>query len=174
MKITCDRCGHELNNSCALKINDDTESFGCVCTECAEILHKEHGGEWGCESCDKAFEKKAKPRTARQGIKEKSVIKAVDEYLAWKQIPHWRMNSGALSTERGQFVRFGAKGMSDFYAIGPDGVSIWIECKRPQGGRLSEAQEDFLNCIRKNGGIAIVANSVETLELQLIAGGVIK
>jgi hypothetical protein len=57
--------------------------------------------------------------------------------------------------------------MADFYAIGPAGISIWIECKRPVGGRLSADQKEFLDCINREGGIGIVVNSVESLESQL-------
>jgi hypothetical protein len=100
-------------------------------------------------------------------VKEDTVINAVKEYLALKQIPHYRINSGGLKTPRGQLVKFGATGMSDIYAIGPAGISIWIECKRPKGGRLSEAQKEFLDCINRNGGIGIVVNSIDSLETQL-------
>ena len=112
-------------------------------------------------------------KAALRGVKEGPVINAVSEYLASKKIPHYRINSGALKTQRGGFVRFGAKGMSDFYAIGPAGISIWIECKRPVGGRVSEDQKEFLDCINRNGGIGIVVNSVESLERQLKEAGVI-
>jgi len=105
--------------------------------------------------------------------KEADVLKAVDHFLSIKKIPHWRINSGALKTERGHLVRFGAKGMSDFYAIGPNGLSIWIECKRPKGGVLSAAQKEFLDCVNRHGGIGIVVSSVESLELQLKEYGVI-
>jgi len=104
---------------------------------------------------------------ASRGVKENPVVKAVMDYLSIKQIPHYRINSGALKNERGKLVRFGSKGMSDIYAIGPNGISIWIECKRPVGGRLSEAQKEFLDCINRNGGIGIVVNSLESLERQL-------
>jgi TusA-related sulfurtransferase len=50
--------------------------------------------------------KTRKPKTALQSARENSVIKIVTDYLALKQIPHWRMNSGALMTERGQLVRY--------------------------------------------------------------------
>jgi len=113
-----------------------------------------------------------KPRTAAR-VKESPVLKAVDEYLWAKQIPHYRINSGALKTPSGGFVKFGAKGMSDYYAIGPAGISIWIECKRPVGGVLSAAQKEFLDCINRNGGIGIVVNSIESLEQQLKEAGVI-
>jgi hypothetical protein len=116
-----------------------------------------------------------KPETENplRKAKESTVINAVSQYLALKKIPHWRINSGAYKTERGGFVRYGAKGMADFYAIGPAGVSVWIECKRPEGGRLSEAQKEFLDCINRHGGIGIVVNSVESLEIQLNESGVI-
>jgi len=99
--------------------------------------------------------------------READVLKAVDRWLALKKIPHWRVNSGGLKTDRGRLVRFGARGMSDFYAIGPEGRSIWIECKRPHGGVVSAAQKEFLDCINRHGGIGIVVSSIESLELQL-------
>jgi hypothetical protein len=102
-------------------------------------------------------------------IGEGDVIRAVDQWLALKKIPHWRINSGCLKNSRGRPVRFGATGMADFYAIGPapEGKSIWIECKRPKGGIVSEAQHEFLDCINRHGGIGIVVNSIESLEQQL-------
>jgi hypothetical protein len=111
--------------------------------------------------------RKPKVEDPLQRVKENSVINAVEEYLTLKRIPHYRVNSGALKTPRGQLVRFGSPGMSDFYAIGPAGISIWIECKRPKGGRLSEAQKEFLDCINRNGGLGIVVNSIDSLEIQL-------
>jgi hypothetical protein len=105
---------------------------------------------------------------------EKSVMRAVSEWLALRQIPHWRINSGGLKDKNNRLVRFGAAGMSDYYAIGSGGISIWIECKRPKGGRLSEPQKNFLDCINRNGGIGIVVSSVESLEQQLKEAGVIQ
>jgi hypothetical protein len=105
--------------------------------------------------------------------KEGSVLNAVSSYLSALQIPHWRINSGGLKDSHGRLVRFGAPGMSDYYAIGPAGVSIWIECKRPKGGRLSESQKEFLDCVNRSGGIGIVVNSIESLEQQLKESGVI-
>lgn len=108
-------------------------------------------------------------------IKEGDVIDAVTKWLALHKIPHWRINSGMLKNPRGQPVRFGAKGMSDFFAIGPapEGKSIWIECKRPRGGVVSAAQKDFLDCVNRHGGIGIVVKSIESLEQQLKEAGII-
>ena len=106
-------------------------------------------------------------------IKEADVIKTVSRWLSFNKIPHWRINSGALKTERGRLVHFGAKGMADIYAIGPEGKSVWIECKRPHRGVISAAQKEFLDCINKHGGTGIIVSSVESLELQLKEAGVI-
>jgi hypothetical protein len=108
-----------------------------------------------------------------RGEKEASVLRAVDHWLTAKGIAHWRINSGALKTEGGRFVRFGARGMADIYAIGQEGKSIWIECKRSEGGVVSDAQREFLECVAANGGIGIVVSSVESLERQLKGYGVV-
>ena len=105
--------------------------------------------------------------------KEAYIITAVCGYLAAVGVPYWRINSGAYKTERGGFVRYGAPGMADVYAVGPAGRSIWIECKRPEGGRLSAAQAEFLEVINKAGGVGIVVNSIDSLETQLKERGVI-
>jgi hypothetical protein len=101
--------------------------------------------------------------------KEADVLRAVGQWLALNHIPYWRINSGGLKNSHGRLVLFGAKGMADFCAIGPapEGKSIWIECKRPDGGVVSAAQREFLDCINRRGGIGIVVNSVESLEQQL-------
>ena len=110
---------------------------------------------------------KPKAEDPLRSVKEGAVINAVEQFLSLRNIPHYRINSGALENKRGQLVKFGSTGMSDFYAIGPAGISIWIECKRPVGGRLSEAQKEFLDCINRHGGVGIVVNSIESLESQL-------
>ena len=99
-------------------------------------------------------------------VMERDVLGAVLQWLELKRMPRWRINSGALKTRRGNLVRFGARGMSDIHAIGPGGISIWIECKRPKGGALSADQREFLDCVNRNGGIGIIVSSIESLELQ--------
>jgi hypothetical protein len=108
-------------------------------------------------------------------IKEADVLNAVLRWLALHRIPHWRVNSGGLKDSHGRLVCFGATGMSDIHAIGPapEGKSIWIECKRLRGGVVSAAQNEFLDCVNRHGGIGIVVNSIESLEQQLKEVGVI-
>jgi hypothetical protein len=114
-----------------------------------------------------SYARKPRKKTTVIPQKEGSVMKAVSQWLALRKIPHWRINSGGLKDKRGRLVRFGAPGMSDFYAVGSAGISIWIECKRPSGGVLSAAQKEFLDCINRHGGIGIVVDSIESLEIQL-------
>jgi hypothetical protein len=111
--------------------------------------------------------RKPKADKSLKGVKENPVVNAVMKYLKLKKIPRYRVNSGAMKTPSGGWIKFGFPGMSDVYAIGPAGISIWIECKRPVGGVLSEAQREFLDCVNRNGGIGIVVNSIESLEKQL-------
>jgi hypothetical protein len=111
---------------------------------------------------------KTKPRReAVPRISEAEVVRRVMEYLSLSGIPYYRMNSGAYRTENGGFVRFGAKGMSDIYAIGPGGRSVWIECKRPKGGVVSPYQQSFIDCVKRHGGVAVIVTSLESLEIQL-------
>jgi len=117
--------------------------------------------------------RKQKKGTSLKNVRENPVMNVVKNFLEIHRIPYWRLNSGAYKTPKGHYVRYGAKGMSDIYAIGKDGISIWIECKRPVGGVLSEPQKNFLDCINRNGGIGIVVNSVESLEEQLREAGII-
>lgn len=105
-------------------------------------------------------------------IREADVLKSVLEYLAVKNIPAVRMNTGAFKTEEGGFIRCGVRGMSDIYAVGKKGRSIWIECKQP-GGRLTKYQEAFMDMINKAGGVGIVVNSVDSLDVQLKEAGVL-
>jgi hypothetical protein len=112
-------------------------------------------------------------REAVPPISEAEVVRRVMEYLTLSGIPCYRMNNGAYCTEGGGFVRFGAKGMSDIYAIGPGGRSVWIECKRPKGGVVSPYQREFIDCMNRHGGVAVIVTSLESLEIQLKEAGVI-
>lgn len=51
-------------------------------------------------------------------------------------------------------------GIPDLYVRG-HGRRVWIEVKRPHGGKLSEHQHRFIASELGNGGEAIVARSVE-------------
>lgn len=78
----------------------------------------------------------------------------------------WRNNTGAVKTGS-RFIRFGYTGSSDILGICPDGRFLAVECKREKGGVLSDKQREFLSHIKANGGVAIVANNLETLIKEL-------
>ena len=89
-----------------------------------------------------------------------------------------RCNNAAGKAQSGQFMRsftcngHAVNGVSDIYAV-KNGISIWIECKRPVGGKVSEAQRNFLDAMNRNGAVGIVVNSIESLEEQLREAGVL-
>lgn len=90
---------------------------------------------------------------------EGETLKAILDYLSIKRIFHWRNNSGALETKSGGFVRFGAVGSADVFAI-RGGVVYGIEVKSPVG-RLSEDQIAFGNGFKEAGGMYVVARSLD-------------
>lgn len=79
----------------------------------------------------------------------------------------WRQNSGAVRVGK-RFIRFTSiKGVSDIIGLTSDGRFIAVECKREKGGVLSPEQKMFLESVKRNGGIGIVANSLDTLISEL-------
>jgi len=92
--------------------------------------------------------------------------------LADAQVMSFRNNTGALKDKDGRLVRYGlCKGSSDIIGIKkikitPDmvgqeiGVFMAIEVKAAKG-KATQAQTNFLHMVRKHGGLAGVARSVE-------------
>lgn len=114
---------------------------------------------------------------AEKEIKESSVLKQVEEWLTLHRFWHMRCNNSAGKAQSGMFMRsftcngHAVKGVSDIYAI-KDGVTFWIECKRPVGGVVSVDQRNFLDAMNRHGAVGIVVNSIESLEAQLKEAGV--
>lgn len=104
------------------------------------------------------------------GAKESVVLKECLIVLDMLNIYHWRNNTGAVRCGK-RFIRFGYKGSADILGILPDGRFLAVECKREKGGKLSDAQREFLNNISLNGGVALVINDsaelFNTLHLTL-------
>ena len=113
-----------------------------------------------------------------RGVREAEVLRQVEEWLTVRHIWHMRCNNSAGKAQSGQFMRsftcngHAVSGVSDIYAV-KDGISIWIECKRPVDGRLSDGQRNFLDAMNRNGAVGIVVNGIESLESQLKDAGVI-
>lgn len=121
---------------------------------------------------------RARTKGTEQTVHESVVLKQVEEWLTLRHIWHMRCNNAAGKAQSGQFMRsftcngHAVNGVSDIYAV-KNGTSIWIECKRPVGGKVSEAQRNFLDAMNRNGAVGIVVNSIESLEEQLREAGVL-
>jgi hypothetical protein len=107
-------------------------------------------------------------RLTRPEPKESDVLSAVLTALSLHPRVAWhaRMNSGAGKIVRkggmSQFMRWGFPGCPDVLGQlrGPHGTLLAVECKRPSG-EVTPEQTAFLECVRANGGVAIVARSVD-------------
>lgn len=94
----------------------------------------------------------------------------------WLRLTGWlvlRVNSGATVAEhkgKRRFFRFcDTPGVSDLLAL-KGGVFLGCEIKRP-GNKPTAKQLSFLDAVRRHGGMAIVADSVESLARQLGEAG---
>jgi hypothetical protein len=106
-------------------------------------------------------------------IYESDVMRMVDQALSAYYLPHHRNNVGAAKMGR-RWVRYGWPGSSDYIGICPgSGRFLAVECKRPDGGRLSADQREWLDMINRNGGVGIVADGLDSLIRQLKGAGVI-
>ena len=73
-------------------------------------------------------------------MKESDLVRFCLDYLASKRIFHWRNNTGAYKPEHGGFIKFGAKGSPDIFAV-RDGRLIGIECKVGKNKQSSEQKK---------------------------------
>jgi hypothetical protein len=92
-------------------------------------------------------------------LKEKDTQKTILKYLEAKRIFHYRNNSGALKTEKGGFVRFGATGSPDIICV-INGQFVGIEVKST-GGVHSKGQIKFQKALVDAGGCYILAHTPE-------------
>lgn len=92
---------------------------------------------------------------------EHEIQSAILDYLNLIHVMAWRCNTGAIKLGN-RYVRFGKKGMADILGILPNGKLLAIECKRP-GGRMTLEQEQFINDIKENNGVAFMADSLDTV-----------
>jgi hypothetical protein len=109
---------------------------------------------------------------------EKSVQASVLEWLnTVPGVKAWRQNTGAQTFEyksrrtgltKKRFIRFGEPGQGDVTGIGPHGVRIEIEIKRP-GKYPDFYQRSWMGFINDHGGIAFWADSLRSAVEQLRA-----
>jgi hypothetical protein len=101
---------------------------------------------------------------------ENRVKTEVLKYLKLRQIKAWSNPSGAVRIRPGKFMSFGLKGSADIVGCLPDGRFLAVEVKA-EHGRLSPEQREFLEMIKRQGGLAIVAQSWKDIDQALREAG---
>ena len=103
---------------------------------------------------------------------ERDIQRQIIDWLGWQGIFAFRTNTGAAMLPgragKPQLVRFGFKGVSDILGIVGQGQFLSIEVKRP-GGKLTIDQEVFRELVVKNGGLYILAKSLDDVKRALEA-----
>src|SRR5262249_45330158 len=101
--------------------------------------------------------------------REGAVVRGCLDYLrtvrGWLA---WRNNTGGRKIGA-RFVRWGLVGSGDIFALlPPNGRFLSCECKRP-AAQPTVAQRVWADAVRRAGGLAVVAASVQELEAALRA-----
>ncbi len=103
-------------------------------------------------------------------LPERSIQSQVLQYLGYRGIKAFRINSGMIATGEGRnrrLVRLAPKGFSDIVGVLPEsGRALFIEVKAPKG-KLTIHQQLFLEEMRGQGAVAFVARSIEDCEREL-------
>jgi len=99
-------------------------------------------------------------------MSESHLVKQCLQYLNLKHIDCWRNNSGALKTESGGFVRFGAMGSPDIFAF-INKQLVGIECKYGKN-KQSDNQKQFEKMMKKNGADYWLVYDIETFIGKLV------
>jgi len=103
-------------------------------------------------------------------MKESLVVHACIQWLCLHKVKWWRQNTGAIKTESGAWVRFGDKGSPDLMCRVPVTIGdrklatlVGIECKSDKG-KLSDDQAAWRAAHEADGGVYLVARSIDDLE----------
>ena len=81
----------------------------------------------------------------------------------------WRQDTGAYKAPDGRLIRYGlCKGSSDVIGLCPDGRFLAVEVKTATG-RVRPEQVAFIDAVRRAGGRAGIARSVQDA-LDIAAG----
>ena len=109
-----------------------------------------------------AKEKRAAPVRSAAPL-ERDIQKAIRQLLRVHPLVAWhgRINRGAVQDARGNYVVFNdIKGCADLIGQLKTGHWLAIEVKRP-GNVPTEDQQEFLDAVALNGGLAFWCDSVE-------------
>ena len=100
--------------------------------------------------------------TLQEKATEAQIQKGILDYLGYKNVFHWRNNTGGFVSEykgKTRYVKFGEKGSPDIFAL-VDGELFGIEVKRDKGVQSPEQKAYEVEFVR-NGGFYILARSVD-------------
>ncbi len=105
------------------------------------------------------------------------LVNAALQELAIQGYTAWGVNTGALKTESGGFLKFGKKGAADISAIIPieyHGKTFGIHCEfEAKTGNAVQRKNQKLHqkyVIERNAGIYIVFRSVDASEASIKKG----
>lgn len=102
-------------------------------------------------------------------MKESHIQKAILDYLKYKKILRFKhRNVGIYKKSTNSYIplAYGEKGISDIIGCMPDGRFLAIEVKK-EGGKLTPEQAEFLEKVRNQNGIGILAYSLDDVILRL-------
>lgn len=102
---------------------------------------------------------------------EKDIQEGIIQYLRLMKYVVFKHHSTGFTVRNGKTApfRYGDKGVADIIGCAPNGRFIAVEVKRP-GGVISDDQQVFLDGISKNGGVALVAFSLDDVVQALRPG----
>jgi hypothetical protein len=110
----------------------------------------------------------------KRGFVKREGAALIEVLLALRVHPavgwHERMNSGAVRID-GRFVRFGFPGCPDILGQMKDGRLLAVEVKSPKGKPRPE-QSEFIDKVRRAGGVAFIARNLVDVRAELTADAV--
>lgn len=94
---------------------------------------------------------------------ETEILKLIQIALSKEGARLFRNNNGALKDHRGQWVTYGlCPGSADLIGWTKEGRFLAVEVKTPDPrSKPTPQQEQFLEVVRRHGGVAFIARSEE-------------
>ena len=115
-----------------------------------------------------------KPKNARTEWKGQEA----DWAYLMKALPHGALARGidqaakrSMESNRARLRRGCLPGTPDFY-IYYNGITLWLERKKPGGGRFGPGQEAFRDAVRANGGFWGLVVTTEDVEVACLEAGI--
>lgn len=101
---------------------------------------------------------------------EGEIKRKICDYLAARGVFFWIQQAGKIPGRRNS-SKYLRNGVADILGVLPGGCMLAIEVKAPKGKPPTPEQVEFLELIKRKGGLAFVARSVEDVERALKQGG---